>query len=1473
MTEFDVNNFDALRISLASADDIRSWSHGEVKKPETINYRTLKPEKDGLYCEKIFGPTKDWECACGKYKRVRFKGIVCERCGVEVTRSKVRRERMGHIELAAPVSHIWYFKGSPSRLGYLLDIPPKELEKVLYFASSIITSVDKEGRDEDADELRDELAADLEELDAERDRLIEATRRLGTDYVPEDDDFVDEIDEDERLTPEEVEAEIADIHEEFIERKQLRQDAFEAFMKIEPKQLVPEEALYREMRMNYKNYFTGGMGAEAVRDLLDAMDLEEAAEELRDTIANGKGQKRAKAIKRLKVVDAFLKSDNKPSDMILDVIPVIPPDLRPMVQLDGGRFATSDLNDLYRRVINRNNRLKRLLDLGAPEIIVNNEKRMLQEAVDSLFDNGRRGRPVTGPGNRPLKSLSDMLKGKQGRFRQNLLGKRVDYSGRSVIVVGPSLKLHQCGLPQQMALELFKPFVMKRLVELEYAANIKAAKRAVDRGASYVWDVLEEVIVEHPVLLNRAPTLHRLGIQAFEPVLVEGKAIKLHPLVCTAFNADFDGDQMAVHVPLGAEAQAEARVLMLSANNIKSPAHGRPLTVPTQDMIIGVYYLTAARDNFPGEGRAFVNFADAVNAHDAHADVDLQAKIWVRLPKDTQVATAFHTYEEHKAGTRLETTIGRIIFNNVFPDDYPFMNYQMNKKEIGRLVEDVCNRYDLADVPPILDGLKETGFHYATLAGITVSVYDATVPPNKKEILDDAEAKVDAIDEDYEMGLMSPEERHKQVVDIWTDANEKVGDAMSANFDHYNPIYMMADSGARGNIKQIRQLAGMRGLMADTKGQTIDIPVKSNFREGLSVLEYFISTHGTRKGMADTALRTADSGYLTRRLVDVAQEVIVREIDCGTAEGVPYPLYNEKGELDENLIGRCLLESAVGTDGTVVLEGDNYISSMDQLAEMAAAGIEEVTIRTVMTCHAEHGVCQKCYGWDLATARPVNIGTAVGIIAAQSIGEPGTQLTMRTFHAGGVAGEDITQGLPRVQELFEARKPKGQAVLAEISGTLQVSGDKSSKTLTVHDQEGNYREYVVSARATLFPGVEDGGEVKVGQQLTKGSVNPHDLLRLTDPNTTLRYIVAQVQGVYVSQGVDINDKHIEVIARQMLRKVAVLDAGDSEFLPGRQVNRYEFENEANALIAEGKNPPVGQPLLLGITKASLATDSFLSAASFQETTKVLTDAAIEGKTDHLVGLKENVIIGKPIPAGTGLKRYREVGLTYKGRPTGKVIGDTLPDTAPDALREVEELLPQPQDWSLDGDGYLNSMGSSYGNYYSGLSLGHRGPQLSDEDARLYIFDDLGVSQRWANKFSEAGIETVADLVGHTEEDLLRIEGIGVKAIEELKEGLKEHDLLYVIEDDLSASSDDMRQLLDMVFSPDDNILIGGDEPATFNTEGEDMLGEALPPRSYHRNLEELDELLGSVGNFGFSLKHADDEDNSDDSDEDDKDEE
>ena len=1447
MTEFDVNNFSALKISLASAEDVRSWSHGEVKKPETINYRTLKPEKDGLFCEKIFGPTKDWECACGKYKRIRFKGIVCERCGVEVTRSKVRRERMGHIELATPVSHIWYFKGSPSRLGYLLDIAPKELEKVLYFASSIITWVDEEAREADIDELRDELEADLQELDAERDRLVEATRRLSTEYVPEADDFEDDIAEEERMSPEEVEAEIADVYDEFNERKALRSEALDVFLKIVPKQLISDDALYREMRVNYGDYFRGGMGAEAVRDLLDGLDLEKVSEELKDVVENGKGQKRAKAVKRLKVVDAFMKSDNAPSDMILDVIPVLPPDLRPMVQLDGGRFATSDLNDLYRRVINRNNRLKRLLDLGAPEIIVNNEKRMLQEAVDSLFDNGRRGRPVTGPGNRPLKSLADMLKGKQGRFRQNLLGKRVDYSGRSVIVVGPNLKLHQCGLPQQMALELFKPFVMKRLVELEYCGNIKAAKRAVDRGASYVWDVLEEVIVDHPVLLNRAPTLHRLGIQAFEPVLVEGKAIRLHPLVCTAFNADFDGDQMAVHVPLGNEAQAEARILMLSANNIKSPAHGRPLTIPTQDMVIGMYFLTTPREGFPGEGHAFTDFEDALHAYEAHAGVDIQAKVYVRLDRDMLVSHAFGESEEYKAGQRLETTIGRVLFNDVLPDDYPFVNFVVDKSRVGDLIEDCCNKYDLSEMPPILDGIKNLGYHYATQAGITVSVYDATIPPNKEEILASAEAKVAAINEDYEMGLMSDEERHRQTIDVWTDANEEVGNAMDANFDRLNPIYMMATSGARGNVKQIRQLAGMRGLMSDPNGDIIDRPIKANFREGLSVLEYFISTHGARKGLTDTALRTADSGYLTRRLVDVAQDVIVREIDCGSTEGVVYPLHDDKGEIDENLVGRCLLED-VGA-----LKAGEYITSMDQLKKMSEDGVETLSIRTIMTCHAEHGVCQKCYGWDLATGRPVNIGTAVGIIAAQSIGEPGTQLTMRTFHAGGVAGDDITHGLPRVTELFEARKPKGLAVLAEIAGTLQVSGDKSTKSLTIHDENGNYREYVVSARAQLLPGVHDGDKVRVGQQLTKGSVNPHDLLRLTDANTTLRYIVSQVQDVYVSQGVDINDKHIEVIARQMLRKVLVVSAGDSMLLPGRQVNRYEFERIANELIAEGKEPPVCQPLLLGITKASLATDSFLSAASFQETTKVLTDAAIEGKVDGLQGLKENVIIGKPIPAGTGLSRYHKVGLTYHGTPTAPVEGEDLPESAPAELREIEDLLPQPQDWALD-EGY-----GAYANYFGANGYRGHGKKLSDEDARLYLYDDLGVSQRWANKFSEAGIDTVGDLVGYTEDELLRIEGIGAKALEELKAGLEEHELSHLLDDELAATNDEMSQLLDMVFSPDDTVLIGGDQPATFNTEGEEMLGEALPPHSYHRDLSELDALLGGLGDFGFGETSKQDE--------------
>ena len=1454
MTEFDVNNFDQLRIGLASAERIRSWSRGEVKKPETINYRTLKPEKDGLFCEKIFGPTKDWECNCGKYKRIRFKGIVCERCGVEVTRSKVRRERMGHIELAAPVSHIWYFKGSPSRLGYLLDIPPKELEKVLYFASSIINWVDEEARDADTTELRDELTADLEELDAELERAIEATRRLSTDFV-NNEELDSEIAEDERLTPEEVELEIIDLREEYAERKALRIEAYEAFLKLSEKQLISDESLYREMRLNYSEYFRGGVGAEAVRDLLRAIDLEQTATELRQVIDEGRGQRRAKAIKRLKVVDAFIKSENKPEDMILDVIPVIPPDLRPMVQLDGGRFATSDLNDLYRRVINRNNRLKRLLDLGAPEIIVNNEKRMLQEAVDSLFDNGRRGRPVTGPGNRPLKSISDMLKGKQGRFRQNLLGKRVDYSGRSVIVVGPQLKIYQCGLPKIMALELFKPFVVKRLVELDHSPNVKAAKKAVDRAVSTtVWDVLEEVIAEHPVLLNRAPTLHRLGIQAFEPVLVEGKAIRLHPLVCTAFNADFDGDQMAAHVPLSSEAQAEARVLMLSANNIKSPAHGRPLAVPTQDMIIGLYYLTAARDDFPGEGRAFMSFDDAMNAYDSRAEVDLQARIIVRLLEDTLVETSYGEFQEYKAGERIETTIGRITFNSVLPSDHAYVNFEMNKREIARLVEDCCNRYTVTQMPAILDGLKSIGFHYATRAGVTVSVFDATIPTEKEEILAVADKKVAAIDSDYELGLMSTDERHRQVVDIWNAANEEVGEAMANNFDKFNPIYMMAFSGARGDIKQIRQLAGMRGLMSDPKGEIIDRPIKANFREGLSVLEYFISTHGARKGLADTALRTADSGYLTRRLVDVAQDVIVRDVDCGTDDGIDYELFNDKGEIDHNLIGRCLLEPCVDPKtGEILLGKDEYISSLAELQKFIDIGLSTIRIRTIMTCHAHRGVCQKCYGWDLAASHPVNIGTAVGIIAAQSIGEPGTQLTMRTFHTGGVAGEDITHGLPRVTELFEARRPKGQAILAEISGILQITGDRKQRVMTIIDNKGNIREYHISGRTQLMPDTVDGMHVEVGQQLTRGSINPHDLLRLTDSNTTLRYIVKQVQNVYISQGVDINDKHIEVIARQMLRKVAVVDAGDSDYLPGKQVDAFEFAREAEHIALEGGEVPVGSPLLLGITKASLATDSFLSAASFQETTKVLTDAAIEGKADDLLGLKENVIIGKPIPAGTGLKRYRNVNLTYKGEPleTKKSKMEDLPSWAPSELWELESLIPKPTEWAISGEDYLNGT-NGLANYISGLTSEGRAHAIPLEVARLYLFDDLGVSQRWANKFSEVGIEMVGDLVGKTEEELLRIEGIGGKAIEELKAGLEERNLLYIIEGSKEDEESDVSKLLEMVFSPDDSdLFMGGEVPLTYSVDpDDDVVSNTLQVRSIQNDASELDELLGQMG-LGF----------------------
>ncbi len=1415
MLEVDVNNFDRLRIGLASSEQIRQWSRGEVKKPETINYRTLKPEKDGLFCEKIFGPTKDWECYCGKYKRVRFKGIVCERCGVEVTRAKVRRDRMGHIELAAPVSHIWYFKGVPSRLGYLLDIAPKDLEKVLYFASSIITSVNEEDRETDLAMLKDEMAADLEGLEAEKAEEIAAVteerdRLVGIakgEIEPEDDDIVDDetpVADRVKKLEKEAERDLKDIEEEYADKRHLYGDAFDTFQKLTPKMLINDETLYREMKVRYGDYFRGGMGAEAVRDLLRHVDLNALAEELRTLIKEGKGQKRQKAIKRLKVVSAFKNSKNLAEWMILEAIPVIPPDLRPMVQLDGGRFATSDLNDLYRRVINRNNRLKRLLDLGAPEIIVNNEKRMLQEAVDALFDNGRRGRPVTGPGNRPLKSLSDMLKGKQGRFRQNLLGKRVDYSGRSVIVVGPGLKLHQCGLPKAMALELFKPFVMKRLVDLEHAQNIKSAKRMVDRGKIVVWDVLEEVIREHPVLLNRAPTLHRLGIQAFEPVLVEGKAIRLHPLVCTAFNADFDGDQMAVHLPLSAEAQAEARVLMLSTNNIKSPAHGRPLTVPSQDMVIGLFYLTAERPGMPGEGRAFYSFDEALLGYDSRSGLDLQARIMVRLNEDLVEEYVDENgkaqFIERKAGDRIETTVGRITFNRSLPATYQFVNREVDKKGVSRIVEDCSGKYSTTEMGAMLDEVKRLGFHYATRAGVTVSVYDAAIPEDKPKIIAGGEKLVEKIEGQYDRGLITKEERHRQIVDVWTRVTDEVGDAMANAFDKFNPIYMMAYSGARGNIKQIRQLAGMRGLMANPKGDILDRPIKANFREGLTVLEYFISTHGARKGLADTALRTADSGYLTRRLVDVAQDVIVREQDCGTDDGVQYSIMqaDNPDAVDHNLVGRCLLEPAVSLKtGEVLKEAGEYVQSDAELEMLAKAGVETLRARTVMTCHARHGICQSCYGWDLASSRPVDIGTAVGIIAAQSIGEPGTQLTMRTFHTGGVAGEDITHGLPRVTELFEARKPKGQAILAEAAGALLITEGEKTRTLTVTDDEGEVNEYTVSRRARMRPGVSSGIRAELGQQLTEGSVNPHDLLHLKGPNEVLRYIVAEVQKVYASQGVDINDKHIEVISRQMLRKVTILEPGDAEFLPGQLVDRFDFQDANTGLLGKGKESAMGTPVLLGITKASLATESYLSAASFQETTRVLTDAAIAGKEDQLLGLKENVIIGKLIPAATGMRRYRNVNLTYKGKKAewSPAAEGPLPEFAPSELKEIESMLPGPElaDETAglspsEAAAFFADLGTSQTDEAADVSAfqgmtfepeaaaGAPAVAVDAEEALGTPLDDLGVSTRWVTKFNEAGIGNVGDIIGRTESELLDLTGIGQKAVEEVKEHLAKMNL-------------------------------------------------------------------------------------------------
>ncbi len=1165
--------FDAIKIGLASPEKILEWSHGEVKKPETINYRTLKPEKDGLFCERIFGPSKDWECHCGKYKKIRYKGVICDRCGVEVTKSSVRRERMGHIKLAAPVSHIWYFKGIPSRMGLILDISPRTLEKVLYFASYIV------------------------------------------------------------LDP--------------------------GSTSLQYKQVLSEKE-YREEVEKYGGTggFRVGMGAEAIQELLKAIDLEKDSAELRKALNDATGQKRARIIKRLEVVEAFLSSGNRPEWMIMDVIPVIPPDIRPMVQLDGGRFATSDLNDLYRRIINRNNRLARLLELGAPDIIVRNEKRMLQEAVDALIDNGRRGRPVTGPGNRALKSLSDMLKGKQGRFRQNLLGKRVDYSGRSVIVVGPELKIYQCGLPKEMAIELFKPFVMKELVSNGTAHNIKNAKKMVERLQPEVWDVLEDVIKEHPVMLNRAPTLHRLGIQAFEPILVEGKAIKLHPLVCTAFNADFDGDQMAVHLPLSVEAQAECRFLLLSPNNLLKPSDGGPVAVPSQDMVLGIYYLTQERPGVKGEGMVFKNVNEAILAYENGA-ATLHSKVKVRVSKTMPDGTV-------KTGT-IESTIGRFIFNEIIPQDLGFVDrsipgnelklevdFHVAKKQLKQILEKVINVHGATQTAVTLDDIKAIGYKYSTRAAMTVSVSDMTVPASKPKLIADAQETVDRIAKNYRRGLITEEERYKEVIETWKTTDDQLTHDLLTGLDKYNNIYMMADSGARGSDKQIKQLAGMRGLMADTTGHTIELPIKSNFREGLNVLEYFLSAHGARKGLSDTALRTADSGYLTRRLVDVSQDLIIRETDCCEGKEIPYMEIrsfmdgNEVIEdLQERITGRYIAETITDPDtGEVVVKANHMCTPKRAAAVMKVlnkTGRKSVKIRTVLSCKSHIGVCAKCYGANMATGQPVQVGEAVGIIAAQSIGEPGTQLTMRTFHTGGVAGGDITQGLPRVEELFEARKPKGLAIITEFGGVVSVKDTKKKREITVTDEStGNSKTYLIPYGSRIK--VTEGQVLEAGDELTEGSINPHDILKIKGVRAVQDYMIQEVQRVYRLQGVEINDKHIEMIVHQMLKKVKVEESGDSDVLPGVSMDVLEFNEMNEKLIAEGKKPAEGKQVMLGITKASLATDSFLSAASFQETTKVLTEAAINGKVDHLIGLKENVIIGKPIPAGTGMKRYRQVKL-------------------------------------------------------------------------------------------------------------------------------------------------------------------------------------------------------------------------------------
>ena len=1249
-----------MRIGLATADDIRRWSFGEVKKPETINYRTLKPEKDGLFDERIFGPTKDWECYCGKYKRVRFKGIVCERCGVEVTRSKVRRERMGHIELAAPVTHIWYFKGVPSRLGYLLDLAPKDLEKVIYFAAYMITKVDEEARHEDLPMLQAAHDREKQELEAALNADVNAISREVEAELARIEAEGGKAAEKRKLR-DNAERQLASVRKRYEREAEHLDRVWDRFKNLKVADLEGDEALYRSMIDKYGLYFEGAMGAEAIKKRLESFDLEAEAEALKEIIQTGKGQKKTRALKRLKVVNAFLTTNNSPLGMVLDVVPVIPPELRPMVQLDGGRFATSDLNDLYRRVINRNNRLKRLLELGAPEIIVNNEKRMLQEAVDSLFDNGRRGRPVTGPGNRPLKSLSDMLKGKQGRFRQNLLGKRVDYSGRSVIVVGPQLQMHQCGLPKQMALELFKPFVMKRLVELSHAQNIKSAKRMVERFRPQVWDVLEEVIAEHPVLLNRAPTLHRLGIQAFEPKLVEGKAIQLHPLVCSAFNADFDGDQMAVHLPLSPEAQAEARILMLSSNNILKPSDGRPVAVPSQDMIIGLYHLTTPRDGQKNEGHAFSSVSEALMAMDRH-EIELYTKVKIRLDGDQFVAPeGWEAPEGYKPGdpVLLDCTVGQVLFNQALPKDYPWFSGVADKKGLGSLINDLAERYPMDVVARALDNLKNSGFYWASRSGVTVAVSDIATPAEKPAIMERYEKQAAAIQDDFEIGTIDDEERRQELIKVWTEATDVVAEAMRENLSSHgglNTIYRMVTSGARGNWMQVRQIAGIRGLVSNPKGEIMPRPIKSSYREGLSVLEYFIATHGARKGLADTALRTANSGYLTRRLVDVSQDVIVREHDCGTRRGLVLPLIDEDGglhqDVETSIHGRTLAVDVKDEAGNVLATAGSDVS--DELIEkLFKAGVKDVRVRSVLTCESAIGVCALCYGRSMASNVLVDIGEAVGIIAAQSIGEPGTQLTMRTFHTGGVASaDDITQGLPRIQELFEARTPKGVAPISEVSGRVTIEDtEKSYKIVVTPDDGSEPQSYTVLRRAASK--LQNGDYVQVGDQLATGSVDPKEVLRIRGPREAQKHLVSEVQGVYKSQGVEIHDKHVEVIVRQMLRRVTVIESGDTDLLPGELVDNIAFQTANRKALAEGKKPAAGRPEMMGITKASLATESWLSAASFQETTRVLTQAAMEAKTDPLLGLKENVIIGKLVPAGTGLARYNDIEVEPSAQATAE----------------------------------------------------------------------------------------------------------------------------------------------------------------------------------------------------------------------------